>query len=117
TDSPWGMVFPTGGPLPRHPSQLYEFALEGVVLFAMLWIYSRKPRPLMATSGLFLIGYGAFRSLVEFVREPDAQLGYLAWGWLTMGQVLSLPMIVFGVALMVLAYRRAGGAEKKGAEA
>ncbi|WP_369601469.1 prolipoprotein diacylglyceryl transferase [Hahella sp. SMD15-11] len=108
TDSPWGMVFPTGGPLPRHPSQLYEFALEGVVLFVLLWTYSSKPRPTMAVSGLFLVGYGTFRILVEFVREPDPQLGYLAWGWLTMGQVLSVPMVLAGMILMVLAYRRAG---------
>ncbi len=108
TDSPWGMVFPTGGPLPRHPSQLYEFALEGVVLFILLWTYSSKPRPTMAVSGLFLVGYGTFRILVEFVREPDPQLGYLAWGWLTMGQVLSVPMVLAGMILMVLAYRRAG---------
>ncbi len=100
TDLPWGVVFRTGGPLPRHPSQLYEFALEGVVLFLILWWYTSKPRSVGATSGLFLICYGAFRFLIEFVREPDAQLGYLAFNWLTMGQVLSLPMIAIGVWLM-----------------
>jgi phosphatidylglycerol---prolipoprotein diacylglyceryl transferase len=105
TDAPWGMVFPNAGPLPRHPSQLYEAFLEGFVLFAILWIYSARPRPAMAVSGLFLAGYGVFRFLVEFVREPDAHLGYLAWGWLTMGQVLTLPMILGGAALLVLAYR------------
>lgn len=99
TDLPWGVVFPTGGPMPRHPSQLYEAFLEGLVLFVMLWIYSAKPRPYGRVSGLFLIGYGIFRSAVEFVREPDSHLRYLAFDWLTMGMVLSLPMIVFGLWL------------------
>ncbi|MGF1546141.1 MAG: prolipoprotein diacylglyceryl transferase [Thiotrichales bacterium] len=106
TDVPWAMVFPAVDEVPRHPSQLYQVFLEGVVLFALLWIYSRKPRPTAAVSGLFLIGYGVFRFLVEFVREPDAHLGFVALDWLSMGQLLSLPMIVFGVLLMVLAYRR-----------
>ncbi len=107
TDVPWAMIFPTDlAQLPRHPSQLYQFALEGVALFLILWLYSRKPRPTMAVSGMFLLFYGIFRFIVEFVRVPDAQLGYLAFGWLTMGQVLCLPMILFGVALLVLAYRR-----------
>ncbi|MDH0897466.1 MULTISPECIES: prolipoprotein diacylglyceryl transferase [Pseudomonas] len=106
TDVPWAMVFPNGGPDPRHPSQLYQFALEGVALFAILWVYSRKPRPTMAVSGLFAICYGVFRFIVEFVRVPDAQLGYLAFGWLTMGQVLCVPMILAGAGLMVWAYRR-----------
>jgi phosphatidylglycerol:prolipoprotein diacylglycerol transferase len=106
TDLPWGMIFKTGGPLPRHPSQLYEFALEGVALFVILWLYSSKPRPTAAVSGLFLVCYGAFRFIVEFVRVPDAQLGYLAFGWLTMGQVLSVPMVLFGAGLMGWAYRR-----------
>lgn len=106
TDVPWAMVFPTGGPEPRHPSQLYQFALEGVALFVILWAFSRKPRPTMAVSGLFAICYGIFRFIVEFVRVPDAQLGYLAFGWLTMGQVLCLPMILGGAGLMIYAYRR-----------
>ncbi|UQY36564.1 prolipoprotein diacylglyceryl transferase [Pseudomonas fulva] len=106
TDVPWAMVFPTGGPEPRHPSQLYQFALEGVALFVILWIYSRKPRPTMAVSGLFAVCYGIFRFIVEFVRVPDAQLGYLAWGWLTMGQVLCVPMVLAGLGLMVYAYKR-----------
>ncbi len=106
TTVPWGMVFKTGGPSPRHPSQLYEFALEGVVLFVILWLYGRKPRPMAAMSGLFLVCYGVFRLLVEFVREPDAQLGYLAFNWVTMGQVLSLPMILFGGWLMWWAYKK-----------
>ena len=107
TELPWGMVFRTAPDgLPRHPSQLYEAALEGLLLFIILWLYSAKPRPTMAVSGLFLIGYGAFRSLVELVREPDAHLGFIAGGWLTMGQLLSLPMIALGALFMVIAYRR-----------
>lgn len=107
TDVPWAMVFPRADDLARHPSQLYQFALEGVALFTILWIYSRKPRPTMSVSGLFLLAYGCFRIFVEFFREPDAQLGYLAFGWLTMGQLLSLPMVLLGIGLMVWAYRRA----------
>ncbi len=106
TDLPWGMVFRNAGPLSRHPSQLYEFALEGVVLFAILWFYSGKRRPTGAVSGMFLLCYGAFRFVIEFVREPDAQLGYLALGWVTMGQVLSLPMILLGVGLLWWAHHR-----------
>lgn len=106
SDVPWAMVFPTGGPVPRHPSQLYEAALEGVVLFVILWWFSAKPKPRAAVSGLFLIGYGVFRFLVEFVRVPDPQYGYLAFGWLTMGQVLCLPMIILGVAMFFWAYHR-----------
>ena len=106
TDVPWGMVFRNAGPLPRHPTQLYEFALEGIVLFLLLWLYARKPRAVGAVSGLFLIGYGVFRFLVEFVRVPDAHLGYLALNWVTMGQILSLPMIVAGVGVMVWGHRR-----------
>lgn len=105
TDLPWGMVFPGAGPQPRHPSMLYEALLEGVVLFAILNLFIRKPRPTFATSGLFMLFYGLFRFAVEFVRVPDVQLGYLAFGWLTMGQVLSLPMILFGVFLLFRAYR------------
>jgi phosphatidylglycerol:prolipoprotein diacylglycerol transferase len=105
TDVPWGMVFPNAGPLPRHPSQLYEFSLEGVALFVILWIYARKPRPEAAVSGVFLCCYGIFRFLVEFVREPDAQLGYLAFGWVTMGQILSLPMIMLGIWLFWWAHK------------
>ena len=101
------MVFRTApDSLARHPSQLYQFALEGVALFVILWWFSSRQRPRMAVSGLFLICYGVFRFLVEFVRQPDPQLGYLAFDWLTMGQVLSFPMIVVGAALMFIAYRR-----------
>lgn len=91
---------------PLHPTQLYEAALEGVVLFVLLWLFSARPRPVMAVSGLFLIGYGLFRFLVEFLRMPDAHLGYLAYGWVTMGQLLSAPMMLAGVVLMILAYRK-----------
>ncbi|MFN3769109.1 MAG: prolipoprotein diacylglyceryl transferase [Ectopseudomonas guguanensis] len=107
TDLPWAMVFPTDPEqLARHPSQLYQFALEGVALFTILWFYSRKPRPTMAVSGMFAACYGVFRFIVEFVRVPDAQLGYLAWGWLTMGQILCLPMILGGIGLIAYAYKR-----------
>jgi phosphatidylglycerol:prolipoprotein diacylglycerol transferase len=108
SDVPWAMVFPHGGPLPRHPSQLYEAALEGVVLFAVLWLLMRmgaRDKPGII-SGAFLVGYGLARFLVEFAREPDAQLGYLSFG-LTMGQYLTLPMLAFGAALIVWAKRRA----------
>ena len=98
TDLPWGMVFRGAGDLPRHPSQLYQFALEGVLLFALLWWYSSKPRARGAVSALFLMGYGAFRFIAEFAREPDDFLGLLALN-LSMGQWLSLPMIAAGVAL------------------
>ncbi|MGH8456844.1 MAG: prolipoprotein diacylglyceryl transferase [Stenotrophobium sp.] len=106
TTLPWGMVFRNAGPLPRHPSMLYEAALEGLVLFCILIWFGAKPRPRMAVSGLFLIGYATFRSLVEFVRVPDVQLGYLAWGWVTMGQILCLPMFIAGFTLLGLAYSR-----------
>ncbi len=91
---------------PLHPSQLYEAGLEGLVLFVILWLYSARPRPVMAVSGLFLLCYGLFRFGVEFVRLPDAHIGYLAFDWFTMGQLLTLPMLFFGVLLMWLAYRR-----------
>ncbi len=106
TDQPWGMVFPYAGDLPRHPSQLYQAALEGIALFVILWLFSKRPRPTMAVSGLFLIGYGVFRFIIEFFRTPDAHLGFIAFDWMTMGQLLSIPMIVAGVILMGLAYRR-----------
>lgn len=103
TTVPWG--FDVNGQR-LHASQLYEALLEGLVLFIILWWFSSKPRPRMAVSGLFLMFYGIFRFAVEFVRVPDAEPGYLAWGWLTMGQVLSSPMIVAGLTLLILAYRR-----------
>ena len=107
---PWAMVFPQVDSVPRHPSQLYEFGLEGLALFALVWLYARRRRPVGAVSGLFLIGYGGFRFLVEYAREPDDFLGVLALGW-TMGQWLSLPMIFTGVALMAWAYWRASKAQ------
>jgi phosphatidylglycerol:prolipoprotein diacylglycerol transferase len=110
TDLPWGMVFPFVDAQPRHPSMLYEALLEGLALFIVLWVYSSRPRPTMAVSGLFLLCYGIFRFLVEFVRQPDAQLGFIAFGWLTMGHLLSLPMIVLGIAFLIHAYRRTDGA-------
>lgn len=126
SDVPWAMIFPEsiqpGGrvsevlyqqylagelnDLARHPSQLYQLALEGLLLFAILWVFSSRPRPAGAVSGLFLVGYAVFRSIAEFFREPDAHLGFIAFDWLTMGQLLSAPMFVAGVALMVYAYRR-----------
>ncbi len=132
-DAPWAMLFPeaagedrlwmlnhpseaasmglvsvyekTHGLLPRHPSELYEMALEGAVLFVVMWLFSRKPRPMGAISGLFVMGYGIARSLVEFTRQPDDFLGLLALG-LSMGQWLSIPMILFGAGLMIWAYKR-----------
>jgi phosphatidylglycerol:prolipoprotein diacylglycerol transferase len=104
--APWAMVFPQVDTQPRHPSQLYEAGLEGLLLFAILWWYARRRRPLGAVSGLFLIGYGTFRFVVEFTREPDSFLGVLALG-LSMGQWLSIPMIVIGVVMMLWAYKRA----------
>jgi len=106
TTMPWGMIYPDAGPLPRHPSEIYEFLLEGVVLFLILWFYSKKPRPRMAVSAMFLLWYGIFRCFCEFFRTPDAQYGYFAWNWLTMGQILSLPMIILGACLLWWAYRR-----------
>jgi phosphatidylglycerol:prolipoprotein diacylglycerol transferase len=124
TDLPWGMRVPCArvpdlcerlgvvgaySP-PVHPSQLYEASLEGLALFLILWTFSSRPRPTMAVSGLFLVCYALFRILAELVRMPDVQLGYLAFGWLTMGQLLSLPMVLAGLVLLALAYRR--GAEE-----
>ncbi|KGK40973.1 prolipoprotein diacylglyceryl transferase [Nitrincola sp. A-D6] len=106
TDQSWGVIFPAAGDgLARHPSQLYQMLLEGVVLFSLLWWFSSRPRPRMAVSGLFLLLYASFRMLVEFVREPDTQLGFVAFDWLTMGQVLSLPMWLAGAFMLLYAYR------------
>lgn len=103
---PLAMIFPHVDTLPRHPSQLYEAALEGVVLFVIVWLFSAKPRPTMAVSGVFALGYGLARFTIEFFREPDADKGFIAFGWLTMGQLLSVPLIIVGVLLLTLAYRR-----------
>jgi len=99
TNEPWGMIFPHAGDLPRHPSQLYEFGLEGVLLFILVWWYASKPRRVGRVSAVFLMGYALCRLFVEFFRAPDPQLGYLAWHWLTMGQLLSLPMFGLGFIL------------------
>jgi len=106
-DVPWAMVFPHGGPIPRHPSQLYEAALEGVVLFIVVGLLVRSgalKRPGIVT-GVFAIGYGLARSTCELFREPDAQLGFL-WGGLTMGMLLCIPLILGGIAILVVAYQR-----------
>jgi len=127
THADWGVVFPASLPEPfhsmdaatlksqfasgalnvyaRHPSQLYEAVLEGLVMFVVLWLFSRTPRPRYAVSGLFLVMYGVFRFIVEFVRIPDEQLNYLAFGWFTMGQALSLPLVLAGLGLLWLSRR------------
>lgn len=102
---PWAMIFPNVDNTPRHPSQLYEFAFEGILLFALLWWFSSRPRPTGAVSGLFLLGYGVFRFGVEFTREPDNFLGLLTLG-LSMGQWLSLPMALAGIGLIAWSYRK-----------
>lgn len=103
---PWAMIFPRD-PLqvPRHPSQLYEFTLEGVVLFLVLWFYSAKPRPAGAITGLFGVGYAVARITCEFFREPDPQIGYLYGGWFTEGMLLSIPMFFIGLWLIIWAYK------------
>lgn len=100
TTMPWGMVFPDAGAMPRHPSQLYEFLLEGVFLCIFLVWYARKQRALGAVSGMFLFLYGVIRCLVEFVRAPDASHGFIIFDCVTMGQLLSLPMIIGGILLL-----------------
>lgn len=125
SDVPWAMIFPRSiepgrrasealreaweagqlDHLARHPSQLYQAALEGLLLFAIVWIFARRPRPAGAVGGLFLAGYAVFRWIAEFFREPDAHLGFIAFDWLTMGQLLSLPMFFAGVGLLAWAYR------------
>jgi phosphatidylglycerol:prolipoprotein diacylglycerol transferase len=113
TDVPWGMVFPNVDNLPRHPSQLYEFALEGVALFTLLWLYSRKPRPTGAVLGLSIAAYGCFRFLAEFTRTPDDGIfGLMTFG-VSMGQWLSLPMVLVGGGLMMWAYKQDAGARTR----
>lgn len=99
SDAPWAMVFPGGGSEPRHPSQLYELGLEGILLFILVWWYSAKPRPTGCVSAVFLMGYALARLTAECFREPDVQLGFVAFDWMTMGQLLSIPMLVFGFCL------------------
>lgn len=106
TDLPWGVMFESGGDVYRHPSQLYEAVLEGLVIFIVLYAMSRRdpPRPQGTFLGMFLLLYGVFRFLIEFVRVPDEQLGYLI-GWLTMGQLLSIPLVIIGIILLVWAHK------------
>ncbi|MBN2690032.1 MAG: prolipoprotein diacylglyceryl transferase [Gammaproteobacteria bacterium] len=104
TNVPWAMIYPQAGFKPRHPSEIYEFLLEGILLFLILWFYSSKPRKSAKVSGMFLLFYGLFRFSAEFFRQPDPQLGFIAFGWLTMGQLLSFPMIVLGIFLLI--YRK-----------
>ena len=99
TDVPWAIVFPSGGPVPRHPSQLYEALLEGLLLFFIIWWFQKQPRGRGAISGLFFLGYGVARFVVEFFREPDAHLGLLSLG-MSMGQWLTIPMILLGIGLL-----------------
>ena len=109
TDWPLGVVFGgAAGDIPRHPTQLYEGVLEGLVIFAVLFALSRRvpPRPRGPFLGLFLVMYGVFRFLIEFVRQPDAQLGYLFGGWVTMGQILSAPLILAGIAFLIYAHKK-----------
>ncbi len=103
---PWAMVFPRADDVARHPSQLYQAGLEGLLLFIVLWWYSSRPRPRMAVGAAFLLGYGIFRTIAEFFREPDAHIGFDLFGWMSRGQLLSLPMIVAGLLLLAWAYRR-----------
>lgn len=106
TDVPWAMIFPNVDNLPRHPSQLYEFFFEGVAMFTLLWWFSARERPRYAVSGMFALLYGVFRFGVEFSRQPDAHLGFVALHWMSMGQVLSVPLIVVGLVLLWMAYFR-----------
>jgi phosphatidylglycerol:prolipoprotein diacylglycerol transferase len=103
TSVPWAVVYQG---VPRHPSQLYEATLEGIVLGVALWVFTSRPRPRLVPSGLFLLGYGCIRFLLEFVRVPDANRGYLLWEWVTEGQLLCLPMVIIGVLLLWIGYRR-----------
>ena len=110
TESSWGILAPDQSGLweKRFPTQLYEAFLEGFVLFCILWLFSNKKPQVMATSSLFLIFYGIFRFIIEFVRAPDSHIGYLAFDWLTMGQLLSIPMIFIGIYLLIKSYRLEG---------
>jgi phosphatidylglycerol---prolipoprotein diacylglyceryl transferase len=112
TDVPWCMVFPVGGPACRHPSQLYEAALEGVLLFTVLWLIGRRPTPPGTMFWSFLTGYGLCRIIVELFREPDAHIGFI-FGSLSMGQLLSLPMIVIGIFMLTLGYQRQALAQRR----
>ena len=102
---PWAVIYPMGGDLPRHPSELYEFLLEGILLFIIIWWYSAKPKPAFAVSALFLTCYGIFRWIAEFFRQPDPQLNFIAFGWLTMGQLLSGLMVTVGLFCLWRTYQ------------
>jgi len=104
-DLPWAFIYPHVDNLPRHPSSLYQALTEGLLLFLILWFFSAKKKPRAAVSGLFLLGYGSFRFTTEFFREPDAHLGFVAFDWMSQGQVLSTPMILAGIALIIWAYK------------
>lgn len=104
SDLPWAMVFPNAGPDPRHPTQLYEFFFEGFVMWLVLWLYSAKPQPRMAVSGMFALLYGLFRFFIEFLRQPDLHLGLYFGNTLSMGQLLSIPMILLGIYLLIRSY-------------
>ena len=112
TDSSIGMIFPTGGPLPRYPSQLFEFFFEGVVLFTVLWVVTIKKRPRYLVLGLFMLIYGCARFICEFFRQPDPQYGYIFFNWVTMGQILSLPMIVLGAIVLAIVFIKTRGKSK-----
>jgi len=105
-DLPWAFIYSHVDNLPRHPSSLYQALTNGLLLFIILWTFSSKKRPRMAVSGLFLLGYGSFRFTTEFFREPDAHMGFVAFDWMSQGQALSTPMIIAGIALIVLAYKK-----------
>jgi phosphatidylglycerol:prolipoprotein diacylglycerol transferase len=106
TDSSFSMIFPTGGPLPRYPSQLIEALLEGVFLFLILWTLSLKPRQRYILSGNFALFYGIFRFTSEFFRQPDPQMGYILFGWMTQGQLLSIPLIIIGALMLLYVFLR-----------
>ena len=107
TDVPWAMIFPHDPlQLARHPSQLYQFALEGILLFVLVLWFSSRPRPRWAVGGMFMLGYGFLRFFAEFFREPDAHLGFQALGWVTRGQILCVPMIIIGLIVLAMAYRQ-----------
>lgn len=99
TDVPWAMIYPHVDNQPRHPSQIYEFGLEGILLFIIVWVYAAKPRPAGRVSAVFLIGYALCRLIAECFRQPDAQMGFIFFDWVTMGQVLSIPMLFLGLWL------------------
>jgi len=101
---PWAMDY--GDHIARHPSSLYQALSEGLLLFIILFVYSRKPRPTMAVSGVFMTGYGSLRFITEFYRTPDAHLGFVMFDWMTKGQQLSVPMVLFGLTILILAYRK-----------